>query len=102
MTTEDTPVEVTQPRSIGELLSLPTYQGMSDEEIQTIIDFKCGLARSDSVARAQQQTNLVAMNSMVELHAKALEVSMRLYEGLLSRKATPAMIEDGDAIGGMA
>ena len=102
MTTEDTPVEVTQPRSIGELLSLPTYQGMSDEEIQSIIDFKCGLARSDSVARAQQQTNLVAMNSMVEVHAQALEESTRLYESLLSRKARPAMIEDGDAIGGMA
>lgn len=100
MTTDETPVEVTQPRSIGELLSLPTYQGMSDEEIQTIIDFKCGLARSDSVARAQQQTNIVAMNSMVELHAKALEESTRLYEGLLSREATPAIIEDGDAIGG--
>ena len=100
MTTDEMPVEVTKPRSIGELLSLPTYQGMSDEEIQTIIDFKCGLARSDSVARAQQQTNIVAMNSMVELHAKALEESTRLYEGLLSREATPAIIEDGDAIGG--
>ena len=40
MTTDETPVEVTQLRSIGELLSLPTYQGMSDEEIQSIIDFK--------------------------------------------------------------
>ena len=103
MTTEETPVEVTQPRSIGELLSLATYQGMSDQEIQSIIDFKCELARSDSVARAQQQTNLVAMNSMVELHAKALEESTKLYEGLLARDVKPAMIEDGDAtVGGVA
>lgn len=103
MTTEETPVEVTQPRSIGELLSLPTYQGMSDEEIQSIIDFKCDLARSDSVARAQQQTNLVAMNSMVELHAKALEESTRLYDSLLSREVKPAMIDDVDAtVGGVA
>lgn len=100
MTTEDTPVEITRTRSIGELLSLTTYQGMSDEEIQSIIDFKCDLARSDSVARAQQQTNIVAMNSMVELHNKALEESKRLYEGLLSRESRPAMIEDVDAIGG--
>ena len=100
MTTEDTPVEVTQPRSIGELLSLPTYQGMSDEEIQSIIDFKCDLARRDEIARAQQQTNLVAMNSMVELHVKALEKSTRLYEGLLARSVSPAIMEDGDAIGG--
>lgn len=103
MTTEDTPVEVTQPRSIGELLSLPTYQGMSDEEIQTIIDFKCELARRDSISRTQQQSNIVAMNSMVELHTKALEESMRLYEGLLSRETEPAIIEDVDAtVGGVS
>ena len=99
MTTEGTPVEATRPRSIGELLSIPTYQGMSDDEIQSIIDFKCDLARRDSISRAQQQTNLVAMNSMVELHAKSLEESTRLYEGLLAREARPAIIEDGDAIG---
>ena len=93
-------MEVTRPRSIGELLSLHTYQGMSDEEIQTIIDFKCDLARRDSISRAQQQTNLVAMNSMVELHGKALEESTRLYEGLLARTVRPAIIEDVDAIGG--
>lgn len=96
-------MEITQPRSIGELLSLTTYQGMSDEEINSIIDFKCDLARSDSVARAQQQTNLVAMNSMVELHTKALEESTRLYEGLLSRETKPAIIEDVDAtVGGVS
>lgn len=100
MTTEETPVEVTRRRSIGELLSLPTYQGMSDEEIQSIIDFKCGLARNDSVARAQQQTNLVAMNSMVELHARSLEESTRLYEGLLAREVKPAIIGDVDATEG--
>lgn len=103
MTTEDTPVEVTQLRSIGELLSLPTYQGMSDDEIQSIIDFKCDLARRDSVARAQQQTNIVAMNSMVELHSKALEESTRLYDRLLKREVSPAIIEDVDAtVGGVS
>lgn len=100
MTTDETPVEVTQPRSIGELLSLPTYQGMSDEEIQSIIDFKCDLARRDSISRTQQQSNIVAMNSMVELHAKALEESAKLYEGLLSRNMEPVMIGDVDATEG--
>lgn len=80
-------------------MSLPTYQGMSDEEIQTIIDFKCELARRDSISRAQQQSNIVAMNSMVELHSKALEASTRLYDRLLAREVRPAIIEDVDAIG---
>lgn len=73
---------------------------MSDEEIDSIIDFKCDLARRDSISRTQQQTNLVAMNSMVELHAKALEASTRLYDRLLAREVRPAIIDDGDAIGG--
>lgn len=100
MTTEVTPVEKVSPRSIGELLSLPTYQGMSDEEIRSIIDFKCDLARRDEITRTQQQANIVAMNSMVELHREALESSTRLYDRLLSRPVRPVTIEDGDAIGG--
>jgi hypothetical protein len=73
---------------------------MSDEEIQSIIDFKCDLARRDSISRVQQQANLVAMNSMVELHKEALEASTRLYDRLLSRDVRPTIIEDVDAIGG--
>lgn len=45
MTTENENVQT--PRDISELLQLQTYQGMTDEEIDTIIQYKCTLARSE-------------------------------------------------------
>lgn len=49
MTTEN------NPRELGELLSMNTYQGMTDEEIQMIID--------DKVNRAYAKGNRDAVNS---------------------------------------
>ena len=40
MTTEDEATTTTEPRSISELLLLTTYQGMTDEEIDMLIEFK--------------------------------------------------------------
>ena len=42
-------------RTIDELLALGTYQGMSDDEIQTIIDFKCRCAADAAAAQARNE-----------------------------------------------
>lgn len=63
MTTEDSaevtePTEPTEPtnpdspRDIGTLLALGTYQGMTDEEIEKVIDYKVELARMDVQSNA--------------------------------------------------
>lgn len=49
-------------RGLGVLLSLNTYQGMSDEEIESIITYKCNMAytkgNSDAV-NSQAMINLL-------------------------------------------
>lgn len=75
-------------KTIDELLHLDTYQGLSDEEIQMIIDKKCEFARkegADSVAqdlynemenrlladaRAARATAEAAFNSVIESSVK--------------------------------
>lgn len=58
MTTENQNVA----RGIGVLLALDTYQGMSDEEIESIITYKCNMAyakgNSDAVS-SQAMVNLM-------------------------------------------
>lgn len=58
MTTENQSVA----RGIGVLLALDTYQGMSDEEIESIIAYKCNMAyakgNSDAV-NSQAMINLM-------------------------------------------
>lgn len=58
MTTENQNVA----RGIGILLALDTYQGMSDEEIESIITYKCNMAyakgNGDAVS-SQAMANLM-------------------------------------------
>lgn len=57
MTTENQNVA----RGIGVLLSLNTYQGMSDEEIDSIITYKCNMAY------ARGNADAVSSQAMVNL-----------------------------------
>lgn len=58
MTTENENVQT--PRDISELLQLQTYQGMLDEEIEAIIQYKCALARSEG-----ESTELVRISNAI-------------------------------------
>mgnify|MGYP006923192034 CR=1 FL=1 len=58
MTTESESIQT--PRDISELLRLQTYQGMTDEEIDTIIQYKCTLARSEG-----QSSELVRLSNAI-------------------------------------
>lgn len=60
--TEGTATGQTQ-RSVHELLKLKTFQGMTDAEIQSIIDYRVSVARDDEVTRAAQATEIQAMNA---------------------------------------
>lgn len=82
MTTEDTSTEVTedtqadtgsdtgsttteQPtqRSVHDLLKLDTFQGMTDVEIQSLIDYYVEQAHQDETVKLAQQTEIQTMNA---------------------------------------
>lgn len=54
MTTEGNEVEVIEPRDITTLMSLDTYQGMTDDEIELVIQYRC--------ERAAELVNTAAIN----------------------------------------
>ena len=59
MTTEETNL-IPIKREVGVLLSLDTYQGMTDEEIDSIIEFKCELARQEGASDAETKAREAA------------------------------------------
>lgn len=71
MTTNET--EEVKQRSVSELLQLDTYQGMTDEEIQSLIDFY----KHDSYTQGWQKGNTEAVLDKVEA---AQEASAAAYE----------------------
>lgn len=52
--------EVTAPRSVATLLSLDTYQGMTDDEIQSLIDYYVATAEANT--RATTMNDITAQN----------------------------------------
>lgn len=86
MTTEDTSTEVTNDtqtdtgtdtgsdtggtttetqtqRSVHDLLKLDTFQGMTDAEIQSLIDYYVEQAHQDETVKLAQQTEIQTMNA---------------------------------------
>jgi hypothetical protein len=53
MTTENENVAERTPRTIQELLNLDTYQGMTDEEIQSLIDYYQQVGYDTALGTAQ-------------------------------------------------
>lgn len=70
MTTENE-TSTTQ-RSVHELLKLDTFQGMTDAEIQSLINYYVDLAHSDENVKASQVAAIQSMNEACDAY-KALE-----------------------------
>lgn len=55
MTTSDGTGIIEEPRSLDVLLKSTTYQGMTDEEIQRIIDYRVQVAQTSAEVAAQRE-----------------------------------------------
>jgi hypothetical protein len=64
-TTDVTTTDAAQPtqRSVHELLKLKTFQGMTDAEIQSLIDYNVENAHQDETVKLAQATEIQTMNA---------------------------------------
>lgn len=93
MTTNDTPITDTNdtevkplpPRDISILLDLKTFQGMTDEEIQMIIDYKIKYALSDKDIKLKQATYIEKMNSDIALSTQVANEANDIYKEILGK-----------------
>ena len=100
MTTDETSTtDATQPeekpkkRSLSELMALKTYQGMTDEEIQSIIDFEKQIAMQNGMTEALRATDIVAMNEIVESNRSTQQHSEEVLKSVLTVPLRLAMID---------
>lgn len=83
MTTEDTTIEVAEDRPVSVLASLDTYQGMTDSEIESLIQWKieCAVdaADNDAIRTQNNETNagIVASQASIVAETQALLDSLR-------------------------
>lgn len=82
-----------EPRSVSELLELKTFQGMTDEEIQSIIDWRVENAINSEEMKTKQAAIITSMNTTAEAYAKAATESNDILKALLTNGITLTTID---------
>lgn len=89
MSTTTEAVQVTKPRSVNVLMDLDTYQGMTDEEIDSIIEFKARLKSIDIRNTAVVNHVTEVANEMMESHNDNMHTLLSMVDEV--RNTTPVM-----------
>ena len=75
-----------EPRSLSVLLSLDTYQGMTDAEIDIILDYKIQQALSDAEFTLKATTEIEQMEQTIADNRAGCKRALDMIESLLSRE----------------
>lgn len=83
MTTEPNIIELQRPIHI--LLDLDTYQGMTDSEIQSLIDYKINVAIQSAEVQARLSVIEHSMDAQLETYRQLAEDSQEMLKSVMSR-----------------
>lgn len=83
--TNDSEVKPLPPRDINILLNLGTFQGMTDEEIQMILDYKIKYALSEQEIKLKQAVYIEKMNSDIALSTQVANEANDIYKEILGK-----------------
>lgn len=83
--TNDSEVKPLPPRDINILLNLGTFHGMTDEEIQMVIDYKIKYALSEQEIKLKQAVYIEKMNSDIALSTQVANQANDIYKEILGK-----------------
>lgn len=81
MTTEGEIVEFQ--RDVNVLLLMDSYQDMTDAEIESIIEFKMGMAHDEGYHQAMEDTRLVAENQLLNAQIAKVQAATDVLQSML-------------------
>ena len=83
MTTEENEIiEPVVPRSLNELLGLDTYQGMTDEEIDILIDYKVSIAESNAINSEVARANAAGREQLAQAQSESLAEVVAMVQSI--------------------
>ena len=86
-------------RSVSELSMLKTYQGMTDAEIQSIIDFYVQMERDALDTKTAQANAIMQANAAAEAYASAASESVAAMKALIDKPSAFGKIDaDGKKV----
>lgn len=95
-TTESGETSGEQPvqRSVHELLKLGTFQGMTDTEIQSLIDYYVDVAHNDEHTKVVQATEIQTMNAQCAAYDSLRDDANSVLKQVLSAPLNLARIDE--------
>lgn len=95
-TTESGETSGEQPvqRSVHELLKLDTFQGMTDAEIQSLIDYYVEVAHNDEHTKVVQATEIQTMNAQCAAYDSLRDDANSVLKQVLSAPLNLARIDE--------
>lgn len=85
--------ETNETRHISELLRMDTYQGMSDAEIELVIEWRVMQRMNSAEYVAKTNAFTDALNDMYELNSEHLAFSESMLERIANRGVDLGVIE---------
>lgn len=86
-------------RDVNVLLTLDTYQGMSDEEIELVIDFKIQEALNSAENTAKQNAIAGSAQAQIDAYSSMADDAHDVLQSVLNRQVPWATISaDGTVI----
>lgn len=94
--TGDTTIGSLKKHSVADIIKAGTYQGFTDEEIQSVVDFYVELAHKDEEAKAYTAAEITRSNEVIEsLKAQYEEARERMERAVQLPKVRGKIGEDG-------
>jgi hypothetical protein len=82
MTTENTNTA----RDLNTLLNLDTYQGMTDEEIELVINYKIESKVREQIIEASKTLNTLKMEAILQQNIESSQRAMSMLQSIRDRK----------------
>lgn len=81
-------------RSVHDLLKLSTFQGMTDEEIQSLIDYYVEVAHNDEHTKVVQATEIQTMNAQCAAYDSLRDDANSVLKQVLAAPLNLAIIDE--------
>lgn len=81
-------------RSVHELLKLGTFQGMTDAEIQSLIDYYVNVAHNDEHTKVVQATEIQTMNAQCAAYDALRDDANSVLKQVLAAPLNLAIIDE--------
>ena len=82
MTTENTNTA----RDLNTILNLDTYQGMTDEEIEMILNYKIESKVRERIIEASKTINTLKMEALLQQNIESSQRAMSMLQSIRDRK----------------